>query len=551
MLTSDLVAEAYNRLSYYSYYFRSPSYLVESAKGAVLGRLARFGVQRESVHSCICWVCEERNFHTRVYLFNYWSEGYGVSDVVYELSLHGRDGQKIHGWEVPMRPRETKCVDLQAVIREQGVVTPFEGNLIVRTRNLASRRWVQVRANVDYFGDNFVTTVHEQGWLMNYRRRETHTHVPVVDNDRFETSIVVVNCFEYKRDPNESVSRPRIEVFGPKGQPLATTRLAPVRSCGSRRLVLGEAIPGLREMLQGEEGELRLFSVDPGRLLFFVRDKKTGQCWVDHASVDRTVPARIMSREMRQICGEGSVLTALALEGKGIRTRYTFFNNLGLSFDYDLRLRLYSAGGEKILDIPDFFHWRRYETKTVYLKELLHACHVSDPFIGHIHVSLSENGKHKIYPISFEVIAELFDGDAAQGVALAASLPNSGVRRKYFFEPPRTRIFSRALVNEQYRTAVHIINTSTRLDYKQQARPVVTLFDGSGAGSLETEITIPPHGSVWLDVEEMFPEARKFLEKSGGMGQVRIRDSSVRLHATHILRPRSGGVPAIDHFIGG
>jgi hypothetical protein len=551
MLTSHLAAEAYNRLSYYSYYFKSPSYLVESAKGAVLGRLARFGVQRESVHSCICWVCEDRNFHTRVYLFNYWPEAYGLSDVIYELSLHGRDGQKIHSWEVPMRPQETKRVEFQRVLREQGVETPFEGNLVVRTRNLASRRWVQVRANVDYYGNNFVTSVHEQGWLMNYRRRETHSHVPVVDNDRFETSIVLTNCFEYKRDPSEFVSRPRIEVFGPTGEALATTRLAPVSSCGARRLVLGEAIPDLAKMLKGEEGDLRLFSVDPGRVLFFIKDKKTGQCWVDHASVDRTIPARIMSRQMRQICGEGSALTALAVEGKGVHTRYKFFNNLGLSFDYDLRIRLFTAEGEKILDIPNFFQWRRYETKVVYLKDLLDGCHVSDGFTGHIHVSLSENGKRAIYPMSFDVIAELYDGDAAQGVALASSLYNSGVRRKYLFEPPRTRIFSRVLVNEQYGTAVHVINSSTRMDYQQQARPVVTLFDGSGIGSLEAELAIPPHGSVWLDVEEIFPEACKFLDKSGGVGQVRIRDSNARLQAIHILRPRSGGVPAIDHFIGG
>jgi len=551
MLIQHVMAEAYNRLSYYGHYAKSPSYFIQSTKGAILGRLARLGLEEKSLHSCICWVCEDRNFHTRVFLFNYWSETYGVSDVMYELSLHDRDGRQVHSWETPMRPKETKCVDVAAVVGELRIKTPFEGNLIVRTRNLASRRWVQIRANVDYYGDNFVTTVHDQGWLMNYKMRYAVSVAPVVDNELFETSLVLLNCFDYRQDSNELVSRPRIQVLGPEGERSAWKHLPPVKACGARHIEINQAFPSLRKMLRGQQGALRLSGVNLGRPLFFIREKKTGQCWVDHGFHDQTIPSRILSRTTRQITGGGPILTALALEGENIHTRYTFFNNLGFTFDYNLRLCLFGADGEKILDIPNLHQWGPYETKVVHLRDLLNGRRLPDRFVGHIRVSLAEDSKHRFYPMSFYVVPELFNSEANQGWALGNALYNSGLRRKYLFEPPRTRVFSRVVLNEEYKTSVFLINASTRFDYRQQANPVVTLFDGSGSHSMETQLTIPPHGSVLFDVEEVFPGARQFLEKSDGVGQIGIQDKSARLSGGHLLGHRSGGVPAIDHLIGG
>jgi hypothetical protein len=79
---------------------------------------------------------------------------------------------------------------------------------------------------------------------------------------------------------------------------------------------------------------------------------------------------------------------------------------------------------------------------------------------------------------------------------------------------------------------------------------LLTLLDASGEHRLTREITLAPHGSLLAPVDELFPDAASLIGPSG-IGALRVRDTTARLHGYAALQMDGAHTLAIDHLTGG
>ena len=308
-------------------------------------------------------------------------------------------------------------------------------------------------------------------------------------------------------------------------------------------------VPDLETFLGGRPGHTYVQLPFPTtRLATFVEDRANGTIVVNHGTVNWRFQAQPgVAPDWHDA---DPVASLPVLVGEHRDTRVTLPNGWGpVAADFGARLTVYDPSGLVVADVT-----REVPVDTlveISMRELLGAVPGSD-FVGHAEVRLVPRGIPDERPALFEVLVAIVDDDRMLAeVQVGGGFFNSDAPADAAFPAiPRTRVFSRVRIDEPATTWVYLAHPRSGADAGAPAAPRLTLLDADGQRSVIRDLEIAPHGCVFSDVRDLFPEWSTVLGPSG-RGTLRVRDVTARLYGYSITGDAGAPTVAIDHLIGG
>lgn len=499
-------------------------------------------------NSSFCWIKEGEGISTRVYVYNYWSETYGLPRVRLRWTLFDEAGRRRGRGMRELRADETAVIASTDVLRESGVTPPFEGNLICELRDPRLRSGAPVQMLGEYrAADGTTSCVHSQWGFYDRTRKKGGAggHIHVLVDDTYETVIVAQNCSRSTRARDLRANAPRVTFYNAEGE-ARTVRMPSIPPCGFGRYTLREAVSDGDRFLAGVSGNARVEMSTPSLRTFHYHRRRDGSISVNHAAgdyashPDRVIPA---ARADFDKFGRGVVALGVAWGGDGVSSRYVLHNNYVPIGAYALDVHLYDADGGLRLHRPAYITLDPRQTRVVSLAELLKEGGLPSPFRGSVQFALSLRGDAALCPSVFQLVTELSAGGRIAGSDVGSDVFNA--------VPQRTRIFARALETTDDETWLFVGNPSADPQGGRPSSTTVSLIAADGRDRLATSVAIPAQGVLFQPLRAVFPDAGAFLGRTGGVGLLKIRDVTRRLFGYHIVRHRRLGSVAFDHLIGG
>jgi len=512
---------------------------------------------RPMSHSTLLWFREDPTCHTRVTMRNYFSLNYGIPNPEYTFALHDSDGTRLVSWVHTARPDETIVVDSAVVCRKFSLGHRFEGTLIaeVQNRRLDPPRFL--RANVDYYNEaGMITTVHDQGRLARTPRRDAQSLVYVRHDSEFETGIVLQNWYRFRRSPREYFAEAEIELLNSAGA--KRTAAAPrIPGCASRYVSLAELFPDAIDFLGGRVGGLRIRSnIAMGRSIPVVRSRTTGFSAVSHTVGDHD--PQVYQRDVVKAATPDDrwapVWCSFVAETDDVRTEYSIFNNWVPVATYNVDLRISDAAGVLRAKLPGALQLKPDETKVLRMREVLRSAGVNLPFHGTVEARLVAVDNQEVMPgpgmLQMNTVWTS-GGALTQSNNQSLGHLNTTFTDAHYLSPRRTKMFGRVISNQDHDTMLSLMNPSSDELYDRASKTEVTVNDASGTRKQSVSLTIPPHGSVWVSLDELFPNLSDFLSESHGVSSILVIDPTVKLTGYLGVRHRATGATGIDHLFGG
>lgn len=509
-------------------------------------------------HSTLLWFREDEACHTRATMRNYFSLSYEISNPTYSLALYDPDGNRLAEWKRGVKPDETLIVESRELIDRLGIGRPFEGTLAVEVQDPKLDPPRYLRANVDYYGqDGLITTVHDQGRLIRLTRNDVQSMVYVREDNDFETGVVLQNWYRYRCRPTEYMAEPRVELLNSRGE-RRMAEVPKIPACGMRFVPLKELFPNASAFLGGEAGGLRIHSNIPmGRSISVMRSKKTAFFSVNHTTGDND-PA-IYIRELLDARSSPTdvwapVWSSFVEESDSTHTEFSFFNNWLPRGSYLIDIRLFNQDGKMMSFIPGVLTLHPDETRVLPMAKILSMERVALPFRGSIEARIvPKNEQEQLPGPGMLQVVTLWSTEASITQSNNQSLwyANSARATPHFLSPGRTKIFGRIVANREYETFLSLIYLCSEEAYGSVSDTEVIVTDVSGARRQFRRISVPQHGSIWVNLEDLFPNLRDFLSESNGISSVLIVDPRVKLIGYLGIRHKSYGTVGIDHLFGG
>ncbi len=225
---------------------------------------------------------------------------------------------------------------------------------------------------------------------------------------------------------------------------------------------------------------------------------------------------------------------------------------------YDIDVTINDDDGELIADLPRYTTISRYSAAVRLTgAELLKAAGVPDDvekFSGNVTFSPRHDTSHpgvlgqaaimRLRDRESGYVADFNTGPGIMNVGEAAATTKLMVT-------PRTKIFSHVLDSDEWETSVFIVNQSSLRNYEKTSETKITVYSPDGPTDLVTTLRIPPYGSIWFKLSELFPNVRDVLRSSNGLGFVKARDLTLRQIGYYVIRNTKTGAIASDHLYGG
>jgi hypothetical protein len=499
-------------------------------------------------NSSFCWIKEGDGVSTLVYVYNYWSENYGIRRVRLRWTLYDGAGRRRGRGVRALRPDETIVITSADLLREAGVATPFEGNLVCELRHPKLRPGLPVQMLGEYrASDGTASCVHSQ-WGFYERTRPKGAaggHIHLLSDDVYETVIVSQNCSRSKRGRDLRANAPRVTFYNAEGD-ARTVVMRPIPPCGFARYTLREMVSDGDRFLAGGSGNARVEMWTPSIRTFHFHRRRDGSISVNHAAGDyASQPDKItpVPRATFERFGRASLAIGPAWEGDGVTSRYVLHNNYVPIGAQAFDVHLYDAEGVLKLHRPAYVVLDPRQTRVVSLGELLREGGLTAPFRGSVQFAFSLRSDTVFCPPVFQLVTELSVGGRIAGVDAGSDIFNAS--------PGRTKIFSRALETADDETWACVANPSSDPRGGRPSSTTVSLIAADGSDRLTALVVIPAQGAFFQPLRAIFPDAAAFLARTGGLGLVKFRDVTTRLYGFHIVRHRPNGSLAIDHLIGG
>jgi hypothetical protein len=425
----------------------------------------------------------------------------------------------------------------------------------VQNRRLDPPRFL--RANVDYYNEGgMITTVHDQGRLARTPRRDAQSLVYVRHDAEFEAGVVLQNWYRFRRRPSEYFAEAEIELLNSGGE--KRTAAAPrIPGCASRYVSLAELFPDAIDFLGGRVGGLRIRSnIAMGRSIPVVRSRKTGFDAVSHTVGDHdpqvyqrdTVTASVPDDKW------APVWCSFVAETDDMRTEYSVFNNWVPVGPYQIDLRISDASGVLRAKLPGALELQPDETRVLRLKDVLNAAGIPLPFHGTVEARLvAINGQERMPGPGLLQMNTVWTSGGAMTQSNNQSLGhlNTTFSESHYLSPRRTKMFGRVISNRDHDTMISLMNPSSDELYDRSSKTEITVCDASGTRKQSTALAIPPHGSVWVSLDDLFPNLSEFLIESQGVSSIVVVDPTVKLTGYLGVRHRATGATGIDHLFGG
>lgn len=513
-------------------------------------------------HSTFVWFREGEACHTRVTLRNYFSSSYGIDHPVYLFSLYDVDGNRLAEWQRAPRVDETLVLESRELLRELGGGSAFEGSLAIEVNHRLLDPPRYLRANVDYYNDRgLITTVHDQGRLVRGVRRDVQSTVYVREDDQFQMGLVLQNAYRYKRTPRECMAEATIELANNLGENRRAS-ISPFPACGMRLVNLAEIFPDASQFLGGRVGGLRIRSNIPmGRSIPVLHSRATGHFAVSHTTGDNDpsiYPRDLLNVELAPMDAWAPIWSSFVEEGDSFHTEFAIFNNWLPRGTYSLDVRLFDGEGSPLRVLRGVLTLDPEETKVLSMSEVVREAGGFLPFRGSIEARIAPRWDQAQLPgAGMLQVSTVWwhGGNASQSTNQSLWYANPSREIPTIFSPllapRRTRLFGRVIANRRYDTILSLINPSSEEVYETTSETQVIVAEATGASRLMRRLAIPPHGSTWVPLEELFPNLIEFLRDSNGISSVMILDPKVKLLGYLGVRDKTYGTIGIDHLFGG
>jgi len=488
---------------FYEFFWRSP--------GLFLYRLqhrlnTRFGwslsLTRPETTNALVWVREAENFHTRIYIFNYWTEHYNFNNVSISWELRNQLGEVVARDVFAMAPRESKVIEVSEWLRQKGIASPFIGSLHFE-RNLGPGYGAPLRALQEFYGPNFATAVHEYGTVANYKFDDFQIGVSVWPDDKVDDiEIGILNC------NNEEPKTPQplvLELYNRKGEKVSF----PAGELGRAQVFFGSLnaiYPGWRQFLMGEPGNMALrYAHCTGRPLIFHRYQGGISACLNHLTGDKSRSPYVIKGDMLKSIGLGPIWCAGFFMTSEVTPYITLIMNWGFHTLFELEGQLFDQAGNKIGSFKQ--QLRPWETLIKNLADHIPAS-LPRPFVGSIRLAILPAGKAPFIPYSFDANLELVGKGWRAPFNLGSSVVNIDddprIKSRHI---RRSKNFIRARSDESYETYILITNHSSDPRFSVPSDTTLRIISQDGKRESTRKISIPAWGSLFQSIEELFPDA--------------------------------------------
>lgn len=500
-------------------------------------------------NSGFCWIKEGNGISTRLYVYNYWSENYGVPSVRLRWTLFDAAGRRRGTGVRTLAADATAVIAGTDLLRDAGVASPFEGNVVceLTDRRLKAGRPVQMLG--EYLGDDGTAScVHSQWGFFdrNRPRGAAGGHMHVLADEDYETVIVPQNCSRSRRDGGLA-NAPRVTIYNAAGE-ARTVTLPPVASGGFAHAAVRDLVEDPTAFFGGRSGNVRVEMATPSIRAFHYHRRRDGAISVNHGAGDyASFPERVRPtpRATCDALGLASLAVAPAWNEHCVTSRYVLHNNYVPVGAYAFDVRLYDTAGTMVAERKQAIHLAPRETRVVTLRELVGETGDA-PFRGTAQFALALHDGATAYPPSFQLVVELWAAGRVAATDAGSDLFNApGASGQ------RTKIFGRVVESASYETWICLAYPSADRDNGRPSATTVSLMTADSAARRTTTVALRPQGAVFARIGDLFDGAAEYLGAGQGVGLVKVRDTTAWLYGYHLLRHRGTGALATDHLIGG
>lgn len=386
------------------------------------------------------------------------------------------------------------------------------------------------------------------------RRRRTSQRtrpgsISVFDDGTLESSLFYFTWLQGIR-PGEI----RAELRNAEGQSLR----APLPALGPRSFAsarLSALFPEARSFLGGRPGNLLLDRPVPlltSNPRFYVQTTHLGSggFGIDHAYLEHESSPRFTPLETWRQSGKGLHSPCVVVERPGSRTGIALFNMVDARTPKSIGILLYDLKGNLIVDKRPAAELGPGGLQTVWVRDLLDEARYQGDFLGHAEI---------LYCMDMDPVPDMLHHQVlyvqpgmVEGVQVMVGSWNSprGWRDDGMADPQdlgKRGIRAPAYADAEYETFLGLTNCSHAWKYDVDAEVEISLKAGETV--VETAaVTIPPHGTWFDSVANLFPLAKAHLRPYGGIGVAEMRPTNVRtLGAQYFHVQRTTGHFSSEH----
>ncbi len=518
----------------------------------------------EKTVSGFCWLLEDGDFHTTYSLYNYWSENYGINDnFTVKCVVYAQDGSVLAVMDIPLDHNSVKVVHGYELLKRGEIESPFEGSVVFTATDTRLRANIPFQCDQDfYYQKSKMTSVHGLGMFTEPVDVSLPATVPIHASSTEDPYVVFQNTYEYSKSPDECITSIEIELFDSSGSQYAQSYFSQdVPACGLSRISLKSAFPDIEDFLNGRPGVVRIWSKIPAtRYLVYHTNSDRSSMSVCHlVGISKPHPDPIAPSSELVGLGRGMMHGLPAFTGSGVETEAIVYTANESVDELDVDVDLYAVTGELIGSSEAPIQLGRYGNHVVRTADVLQKLNVATPsseFKGMMVLSIKPSKKSGVIPRYQSTSLRMTEGVYSGEVILNMDLFNVDTANSAWsprYQPiQRTKTFSRVIVDHEWETYLWISNPSSlRDEYAKEAEYTVRLFGQSGEVASPITKTLPAHGSEYIAISDLFPDAENYLSNNGGYGAVRLRDTNVRLWCLYVIKNKNTGAISCDHLYGG
>jgi len=244
-----------------------------------------------------------------------------------------------------------------------------------------------------------------------------------------------------------------------------------------------------------------------------------------------------------QFLGNGEVNPMAVLHNEEVATCINIFNSHGtLEKDFWIDAELYDQEGMLVCEKK---RWVRAERNACHRGEVAELLPPGvTNFAGHIALRFAPE-KTEVYPFRVQALFEYRTNVNTSRVMVWSDEWNSEERRKRFGTVLKRKYF-RVWHCPEFISYVSMYNCGVEKPYTLEAAFTLTLVNETG-DKLIYEGTLPPNGTLFRRVDELFPDISAFL--GDNRYAMLYSESAFDLAHVQFTRHMSSGVWAAEHFI--
>ncbi|GEM_PF-3125772 len=494
------------------------------------------------VHGDIC---------TKVVFYNYFWRNHHEERVQLDLQLFDRNGAEL--W------RDTQLVaqDCILTIDSNDIATAinlsgFEGYLTLSTNLKKVPNFIElIRFNVDYYSHTGgISTVHDQAIFWPVAKGEHSLgKMEVIDTPEIGTSLIFVNTQAYADTPVDVL----VEVMRHDGQSVTIGNYS-IKPKAMLRFELWKELPEIASFLEGKPGQVvakSSYYIKRAAVLHHSKKKMSDWFSVNHSEEYRGhhpyLEKESLALSAQDKNGPMSPVPFLQ-DYHDVNTDLVLFHDIpkaGPNQSYGINL--FDAQGNLLYGNEKVATVSLYGTERISLKDYLPADYSG---YGLAQVFLSNSSHNERWQESFPMDAHYIVGESSwdamysQGSYQSINQPGD----------VKTRVFGRAYFGNRLKTQLALVYAcSAPLTEKSapDSATIVTLSDADGRFTYTRKLVLKPHQTVFLSIDEIFPEIKNLPRADDQVYGIYVRDVTAKILVIHFTKDVTRQFLATDHFYGG